>query len=156
MYWRFQGYFDAAIGGLLTLLLWVIPNWGGPALFAVNFENTAIIARTWVGPILTLLGMMSATTAFIFSVVDRPEFQVLKKSTSEAYLWNIFSENLLWLAIAAFGACAASFSMQQLPEWFLYVLNYVLVMVCLCIAKFVWVMRQIISVRVYNASQKDK
>ncbi len=154
MYWKFQGYFDAVVGILLTVLLWAIPHYGGPILFAVNFEETAIIARTWVGPILTLLGMMSATTAFIFSVVDRPEFRVLKKSTSEAYLWNIFSENLLWLAIAAFGACAASFGARPLPEWLLYGLNYILIMVCICITKFVWVIRQIISVRISTANQK--
>lgn len=153
MYWKFQGYFDAVVGIFLTILLWSIPNLGVPTVFSINFEDTAIIARMWVGPILTLLGMMSATTAFIFSVVDRPEFRVLKKSTSEAFLWNIFSENLLWLAIAAFGACAASFCTQPLPVWLIYGLNYILVMVCICIAKFVWVMRQIISVRISNANQ---
>ena len=151
MYWKFQAYFDAVFGVLITVLLWAIPAWGGPTFFAVDFADVAIIARTWVAPTLTLLGMMSATTAFIFSVIDRPEFRILKHSKSEADLWKIFSENLLWLVIAAFGACAASFFIQPLPDFFIYGLNYILVMACMCIAKFVWVMRQIISVRVSNA-----
>ena len=151
IYWRWQGAFDTLFGMMLTALLWLLPSLGAPVLFIADAQSAPITARTWVGPILGLLGMMSATTAFIFSLVERAEPHFARRSASEAYLWNIFSENLLWFGIAAFVACGASFMTPPFSTSMMMGFTFILMMMGICISKFVWIMRKIISQRVARA-----
>jgi hypothetical protein len=148
IYWKNQRAFDATFGAILTLILWYAPVLGIPIFFSIDSDLAIVSARSWVGPTLTLLGMMSATTAFIFSVVDRAEFKLLKSTSSESYLWVIFSENLLWLSITSFATCAISLFLKPISSYIFYVMSYFLIMTLICIYKFAWAIRQIISVRI--------
>ena len=153
MYWRHQALLDVVLAALVTVLLWQLPRWGSPPLFVANAETLVMAARTWVGPLLTLLGMMSATTAFVFSVVERGEFAILRKS-AESQLWRVFSENLLWLGIAAIAAVLITFSNAAKSHVSLYAGTFLVVIVAICVMKFVWVMRQIVSVRIAHAERR--
>ena len=138
----------------LSLIVWQLPRAGFPTFFVINEQALTTAARTWLGPVLTLLGMMSATTAFLFTVIDRGEFAVLRKSSSEGQLWRIFSENLLWLAVAALFSAWATFWNGYAPQLTFYLATFLLIIVAICIAKFVWIMRQIVSVRIAQASRR--
>lgn len=155
VYWDHQAKADAALAAIGSLLFWSVPNLGFPVIFTVNAEAVVTAARTWVGPTLTLLGMMAATTAFVFSVVDRNEFALLKESSSESQLWLIFSENLLWLAIAAIAAGGLTFWSGAFPSFVLYAATFLVIIVSISVLKFAWVMRQIISVRAARARKRS-
>ena len=152
MYWRYQGLIDVVCGVLCVELMWRLPEYGGVQLIRVTDLDAISLAKTWVGPIVTLIGMMSATTAFLFSVIDRPEFSILKGSKSQRYLWQVFSQNLFWLLCGAVAACITSLLKSPLSIWWMHVISFLLVMIFICLSKFVWVMRQIISVRVSQVS----
>ena len=148
IYWKSQRLFDAFLALAAALIGVNGPSLGLPVIITLSPDAVILASRAWVAPILTLLGMMSATTAFIFSVVDRLEFQAIRKSKAEPQLWLIFSENLFWLSIAAISAAVISF--WNPSDWSPVIQVYVVflfLIICICILKFAWVMRQIISVR---------
>lgn len=147
-YWKNQHLFDVAISVALTAAVVWGPKVGAPVIITITGESLALSARAWVGPALTLLGMMSATTAFIFSVVDRSEFAALRALGVESQLWKVFAENILWLSVAAVAAAIFSFlPAGNVSKSALVFALFLFFMVSLCLLKFAWVMRQIISVR---------
>lgn len=147
-YWGRQHVIDVFVAVILALVADFGPKIGLPVVIRLSTENLTLSARAWVGPSLTLLGMMSATTAFIFSVVDRNEFKALRELGVEPQLWKVFSENILWLAIAAVSAMVISFiQLPDLPDLILLYVSFLFFMVTICLLKFAWIMRQIISVR---------
>lgn len=152
-YWDNQAKVDAALALIITLLAWRLPAWGIGPLFVLSAESISSAARTWVGPALTLLGMMSATTAFIFSVIDRGEFAIIRGSKSEGQLWKIFSENIFWLSTTAVVAIFVSFLHVPTGMWLFYLSSFLPVIVSICVLKFAWVIRQIIAVRAAQAKQ---
>lgn len=147
-YWDNQHVIDVVISIILALLAVQGPKAGIPVIMTITAESLILSTRAWVGPALTLLGMMSATTAFIFSVVDRSEFSPLKDLGVESQLWKVFSENIFWLTFAA--VCAMIISFLQpgyVPDVLLTFVMFLFFIVSICLLKFSWVMRQIISVR---------
>lgn len=148
IYWNSQRLFDALLAFVVALIGVKGPSLGLPVLLTLQPDAVILAARAWVSPILTLLGMMSATTAFIFAVVDRQEFTAIRATKAEPQLWLIFSENLFWLSIAAISSAVISFMAPS--EWNFTIELYVVflfLIICVCVLKFAWVMRQIISVR---------
>lgn len=136
-YWHNQTKLDMACALVLSVAVWQLPKVGLPVLFLIDKNALVIAARTWLGPILTLLGMMSATTAFLFTVIDRDEFAGLRKSSSESQLWRIFSESLLWLAVAALFAAWVTFWNGNAPQLAYQLGTFLIVIIAICIAKFV-------------------
>jgi hypothetical protein len=154
-YWKFQTVIDVAVAALCSILVWVLPQKGFPAFFVIDHAALTTAGRAWVAPSLTLLGMMSATTAFVFSVVDRQEFSILRSSTAEAQLWRTFSENLFWLAVAAIFAACITFLKPAADVSMFYIATFLIIIVSISIMKFIWVMRQIISVRIAQSERKS-
>ena len=145
IYWRFQLLIDT-----LVVIAFVALMMSGVLGWKVELDANRVIetARMWVAPVLTLLGMVCATTSFLFSVVERSEFKLIRDIGVERQLWSVFSELIFWLAVSAVSAATLSFvqpSNFTAPlKGFAYFLFGI---VSLCLLKFAWVMRQIISVR---------
>lgn len=147
-YWKAQHIFDVLLSLFITVALVLGPKFGAPIIVNVSPDSLILSARAWVGPALTLLGMMSATTAFIFSVVDRGEFQPLRALGVEAQLWDIFAQNIFWLAVAAISAMVIAFvDIAAISIPLLAYATFLFIIVAICLIKFAWVMTQIISVR---------
>ena len=148
-YWRHQNLIDAAIAAAVTALTWTLPTVGAPAAFQITPEGLILASRMWVAPALTLLGMTCATTAFVFTVVDRAEFGILRGSRSETQLWRVFSQIILWLTVSAIFAAVLTFIRPDLIGRVIFMLSTaIFLMVVISVGKFSWVMRQIISVRI--------
>jgi hypothetical protein len=148
VYWSYQRIFDVLAALILAVTVTFGARLGIPVFLPISDAAIASAARTWVAPVLTLLGMTSATTAFIFSVVDRLEFKAIKSARAERQLWQIFSENLLWLSVSAICAAALSFyDKENMPLIVRFTAFFLFYIDIICIYKFTWVMRQIISVR---------
>ena len=137
---------DAALAVAITLVLWLGPDLGLPAIFTV--DSASDIGRLWLGPVLTLLGMTSATTAFVFAVVDRSEFKSLRGNHAESQLWRIFAQNIGWLAVGGVYCAVLTFLNVDHIAWLMPVGTFLIIILCVCVLKFAWVMRQIIFVRV--------
>jgi hypothetical protein len=147
-YWKYQTVVDVLAAVTIAAVVWSAPKLGVPVVLTVDPAGIALTARTWLGPALTLLGMMSATTAFIFTVVDRAEFTILRKSKSEAQLWRVFSQNLLWLGVAALFCATVTFWGSGPFELVAKLGTFLIAITAISVGKFVWTMRQIISVRI--------
>ena len=145
-YWDKQTRFDVTCALALTLALWFGPRVGAPTIFET--VNPQDVGRSWLSPVLALLGMMSATTAFIFSVVDRSEFKIIRGNHAESQLWRIFAQNIGWLAISAAYCVLITFATGSFAYWLLPIGTFLMVLVTICILKFAWVMRQVIFVRI--------
>jgi hypothetical protein len=155
MYWKNQIILDVLIAVILAAGLTYAPKWGIELFDSVDSLTIVLSARMWVAPALTLLGMLCATTAFVFSAIDRPEFVPLRKSKSESQLWMVFSEAILWLSFAALFAIFLSLiDPDQIGLLLRAVSLSILFLVSIAVMKFAWVMRQIISVRVAQSAEK--
>lgn len=148
-YWERQSSIDVTVAAVVTAAVWLTPFLGGPVLFRVI--SAADLGRAWLGPVLSMLGMTATTTAFIFTVIDRKEFAILRGSGSESQLWKIFSQNIGWLAISAIYAGACTFLADSYTGPAAWLGSFLVVMLSICIAKFAWVMRQVIAVRIDQA-----
>jgi hypothetical protein len=145
-YWDKQTRIDVTGALALTLILWLGPKLGLPKVFEIGSPQE--VGRAWLSPILALLGMMSATTAFIFTVVDRSEFKIIRGNHAESQLWRIFAQNIGWLAISAAYCALITFAAGAFANWILPVGTFLIVLVTICVLKFAWVMRQVIFVRI--------
>jgi hypothetical protein len=145
-YWRYQVFFDVVVVLLVTAMLTSgladLPRLSVPA------EQIVAACRLWVAPILTLLGLVCATTAFLFTALERSEFQLLRALGVEDQLWSIFSAMIFWLGIAAISSAIISFvNPSKFPDWLHAFAVFLFLMVSLCLLKFAWVMRHIIGAR---------
>lgn len=152
-YWKHQAKVDIVAALAVTAIFWTVSALGFTPLLVVSDESVISSARSWVGPTLTLLGLMATTTAFISSTVDRDEFKQLRTKGAESQLWQIFSENLFWLTVASLSAVAASFARSPIPQSVLTYLTFLIAIVAICVVKFTWVMRQVIAVRISNTKK---
>ena len=147
IYWKWQFWIDLALVFGVTVVVTndIFPFVSGPPEWNVIIQA----CRQWVAPILTLLGLVCATTAFLFTALDRSEFTLLRTIGVEDQLWAIFSEIIFWLAVSAISAATISFVES---DQFAGVLGkyafFLFGMVVLCLLKFAWVMRHIIGVRI--------
>lgn len=145
-YWEKQTRVDVSVAIAITLVLWLGPLIGFPVIFIVDAAKE--IGRSWLSPVLTLLGMTAATTAFVFAVVDRSEFKALRGKHAESQLWRIFGQNIGWLAVSAVFCAILTFLNASYVGWLMPVGTFLIIILCVCVLKFAWVMRQIIFVRV--------
>lgn len=146
VYWRHQFWIDATVIFLLAL----IATKGWLPFFQVDLSGKKVVetSKLWVGPTLTILGLVCATTAFLFSALERSEFGLLRKLGVEEQLWFIFSEIIFWLTVSAISLAMISFlSPEGLSVWIKGFALFLFAMVALCLLKFAWVMRHIIGVR---------
>lgn len=148
-YWERQTRTDAAVAFAITATAWVLPRFGAPIVF--NIRDVQSIVSVWLGPTLTLLGIMGATTAFIFNVIERSEFKIIRGNRAESQLWRIFAQNIAWLAVSS-AYCAVSTFLLVVPLLWAAFGSFLLVMLIICIAKFAWVMRAVIFVRIDQTS----
>jgi hypothetical protein len=153
-YWDHQTKADVAVALVATTAVWLGPSFGAPILFAISSEDATQIARSWLGPILTLLAMTFATMSFIFTVIDRSEFNIIRGKHSESQLWRIFAQNIGWLTCSAIYCVvlvvvAPSTGTQPLA----YLGSFLLFIMSICIMKYAWVMRQVLFVRIDQTRQ---
>lgn len=147
IYWRWHRWLDFGLAIVFCALSWWLPVWGFPAFFFVDHDILVLSARAWLGAMLTLLGMMSATTAFLFTVIDRPDFLILKQSKSSNQLWETFSQNILWLSIGVVACGFLSVSDGKISHVSVVLGTFIFIINAISIMKFGWIMRSIISVR---------
>jgi hypothetical protein len=152
-YWDNQTKFDVAAAAIAVFVVWFGPRIGLPTLFHVG--DVRSIAQAWLSPILSFLGMTSATTAFIFTVIDRPEFNILRGKHAESQLWRIFAQTISWLSISAIFCVLLTFVSMQDGRALLLIGTFLVVMLFICVGKFAWVMRQVISVRINQTADLD-
>lgn len=145
-YWRHQFIID-------TIIIFVVSTLFSSGIFPQTFtvpSGTEIVraCRAWVAPILTILGLVCATTAFLFTAIERSEFDLLRHLDVEDQLWTIFSEVIFWLAVAAISSASISFAREgELPGWVQGYSTFLFIMVSFCLLKFAWLIRHIIAVR---------
>lgn len=151
MYWKMQFFLDIGISLIATLAIFIAGDYFNLSLFYADYDYIREIAKTWMGPLLTLTGMMTATTAFLFTVIDRPEFEKIKGTVAESQLWTIFSENLFWMTFAIISCLIVTVSNDIIISSIYHLLPFGIIIISLCIAKFVWVIRQVLSVRIHTA-----
>jgi hypothetical protein len=96
--------------------------------------------------------MTAATTAFVFAVVDRSEFKALRGKHAESQLWRVFAQNIGWLAVSAVYCAILTFLSARYDAWIMPLGTFLIVVLCVCVLKFAWVMRQVIFVRVDQTS----
>lgn len=149
-YWDKQTRIDVSLSVIVTGILWLGPKLGVPVMFEVGAARE--IARAWLSPVLTLLGMTSATTAFLFAVVDRSEFKALRGKRAESQLWRIFAQNIGWLAVSAIYCAILTFVSASYDGWLMPLGTFLMIILGVCVLKFAWVMRQVIFVRVDQTS----
>ena len=153
VYWRYQFWIDFALVALATGLL--ITGLFGEFKISLNASQVVAACRIWVAPVLTLLGLVCATTAFLFSAIDRSEFKLLRDIGVESQLWSVFSEIIFWLAVAAISSASISFAEpNQFSNLLMAYATFLFGMVALCLLKFAWVMRHIIGVKIRSAQPK--
>ena len=146
IYWRFQFWADIVlVGAFVSIAASGIIPYSNIAPAAADIVSAC---RIWVAPILTLLGLVCATTAFLFSALERDEFSLLRKIDVEHQLWAIFSEMIFWLAVSAISTALISFvHAASFPNWLHGYALFLFFMISLCLIKFAWVMRHIVGVK---------
>lgn len=154
MYWKRHRLADGTICLLLSAVSWIL---GSKGFVVFEYESGMVqrLASTWLGPTLSLFGLFSATVAFMFTVIDKPEFMILRKSSSQSQLWEIFQANLFWLCACSVTALMLSLSRQELVQshYIGFAITFILAMAITSLCKFTWVMIQIVSVRVAASSK---
>ena len=139
------------IDALYILILTALATSDLAGSFRISPPHADIVSacRIWVAPILTFLGLICATNAFIFTAVERSEFSPLRKLGVEGQLWQIFSEIIFWLAVSTPSAAVISFIKPHvITDFLVSYLVFLFLIVCLCLLKFAWLMREIIAVRI--------
>lgn len=153
-YWNRHKQIDVALAVASTSALWLFGS-SGHSYFTFDALLVQKLAATWVGPTLSLFGLFSATIAFMFTVIDKPEFTILRQSRAQAQLWQVFQGNLIWLCVAAvvcFGLATCNSSLiNNKPVAILA--SFVSTMVIISLCKFTWVMTQVLSVRIAKAKR---
>lgn len=156
-YWSHHRVADVIIAFSITVLLWKVPD-SYPALAIIEFPLDGLVdlSQRWLAPILTLLGLFCATNAFMFTVVDRVEFETLLKGRSQAQMWQIMMSGIIALALAALWTLLLSLSNNAFRSQhaILYVCTFLTVWTSINVGKFIWVVTQILSVRASQATQK--
>lgn len=111
------------------------------------------LAQKWIGPLLTLFGLLCATNAFMFTVVDRVEFEHLRRSKSQSQMWEIMSSGIAVVASSSVWAfVVATCSVEALNNRvFAFVTTYMVMITAIAVLKFAWLMRQILGVRAARA-----
>jgi len=147
-YWKYQRTFDILISALVTALLLKMGRMSF-TVFEFDAEHAKSVASDWLGAVLSLFGLVSATVAFVFSAIDSTEFKILRESKSKRQLWDIFSFTLIILLIACFWCTAMTlFSNNVISSYVVFITTpFVIITTSLLLAKFTWVMTQIIAVK---------
>lgn len=153
-YWRHQIFYDLFTAVTIAVVVTFVPHIGGPVILRVEQADIVTVARAWVAPSLTLLGMLSATVAFAFAMIDRHEFRFLKSFGAEKQLWTVFGENIAFLGLAAVFASVVSLLQPEAVSTTLrFVATFFMTIVAIGVLKFCWLMCQIISVRISQAGR---
>ena len=152
-YWDHQTKVDVAVALIATAAVWLGPSYGTPIVFSLSPEDAAQIARSWLGPILTLLAMTFATMSFIFTVIDRTEFNIIRGKHSESQLWRIFAQNIGWLTCSAIYCVTFVVATPSVTLFLTHVGTCLLFIMSICIIKYAWVMRQVLFVRIDQTRQ---
>lgn len=157
MYWRNQNKFDVLISVVICVILWLSPKATGFEAFSANYTDISVTARTWLAPTLTMLGMTCTATAFIFTVIDKEDFEALRNSKSQPQLWEILSEIIFWLATSSISCAILTFiELREHGLKILYFCSFLIVIVSISIMKFSWLMRQIVGVRIDRSAAGSK
>ena len=133
---------------MITLVSYLIFS-SGHVLMAVTSDRMADIAKETFSASVSLLGLVSATVAFVFSAIDSEKFRILRESKSRTQMWSIFSFTLVCLLVGSmwsFGIMAAGASLPC-NQALISANTFLIVLVFILIAKFTWVMTQIIAVK---------
>jgi len=153
MYWKNQNLFDVFISIAICIILWISPKITGFEAFSANYADVSATARIWLAPTLAMLGMTCTATAFIFTVIEKEDFEVLRKSKSQPQLWKILSQIIFWLAASSICCAILTFiDLRDHGSKILYFCSFLIVVDSISILKFSWLMRQIVGVRIDRSS----
>lgn len=148
LYWRYQKAADLMVAAIITLVSYLSFN-SGYVLMAVTSDRMADVAKESFSASVSLLGLVFATVAFVFSAIDSEKFRILRESKSRTQMWSIFSFTLVCLLVSSMWSFAimvggASLACSQV---LISANTFLIALVFILIAKFTWVMTQIIAVK---------
>ncbi len=111
---------EGVVAWASALAIWWWLHWAGIDTLVRNSDNIAIVSA-FAQSYASILGFMVAAITFLFGIVDRERFAVLRASKSYAVHWQIFKGALT----AAFCATSIGFGSLVLmlsgtvPGWML-------------------------------------
>lgn len=85
LYWRYQKAADLMVAAIITLVSYLSFN-SGYVLMAVTSDRMADVAKESFSASVSLLGLVSATVAFVFSAIDSEKFRILRESKSRTQM----------------------------------------------------------------------
>lgn len=148
LYWRYQKVADLTAAGVIALCSYLIFN-SGYMLITITSDRMVDVAKESFSASVSLFGLVSATVAFVFSAIDSDKFRILRESKSRNQMWSIFSFTLVclfmssvWSFVLMVGGVAVSCS-----QIIISANTFLIALVFILIAKFTWVMAQIIAVK---------
>lgn len=148
LYWRYQKAADLMAAAMITLVSYLIFS-SGHELMAVTSDRMADVAKESFSASVSLLGLVSATVAFVFSAIDSEKFRILRESKLRTQMWSIFSFTLVCLLVSSIWSFGIMVAGASLPcnQALISANTFLIVLVFILIAKFTWVMTQIIAVK---------
>lgn len=154
-YWSIHHWADPICAVLIAACLWLAPSFGVEPWFFSEPHGLSDTLGRWLAGCLTLIGLIIATTGFFSSLLQTSDFAPLAKSASVAQLWEILRQNLGWLFIASVFSAAGTFSDFRGKSFLFFAGSgtAILVVVIISLAKRVWVMRSVLSVKISRAKQ---
>lgn len=151
-YWRFHFAFDIILASAIALFAnhWLSDHL---VLASLTLDETRETARNWLAIGLSTFALIAATIAFMFNVIDLPQFKILKGSVSRFQFWGIFLSSL-WTLLTASAWCAV-LSVMPLSlvasVWVNDISVTLSVLTGLELVKFTWVISQVVNVRASNS-----
>jgi len=147
-------YFLIAEGSLIALAsvaagVW-IQRYGGAALIGSDRSNSLTVLAALLSLFGTMLGFIMAVIAFLFALVEKKSFTILRASRSYADHWSIFSGALSACAVATLASLCSLIAawIDALPPWLLTLLFATTLWSVGRLARVVWVIKKMIQAEV--------
>jgi hypothetical protein len=149
LYWRRHRIADIGLSIITSSLIWTDPL----GIVWTSVENDPSYFRSlageWFSASSALFGLVAATIAFVFGVVDLKEYAVLRRSRSSKQLWEIFTFALTVLLVTSvWTAIIAILRERALRDQAVQATTLLLaVLTTIQMLKFTWVVCAIVSVK---------
>jgi hypothetical protein len=151
-YWQRHLLIDPVIAATITGCLWLLPESGFEAYWLVTAQDHQDILLRLLPGNLTLMGLIIATTGFLSSTLEKEEFSPVAKSSSSAQLWEILRQNIGWLFVSGCYCYLGSIPVRDdIPVIHPIFGTFLGISVAITLAKLVWIMRSVLTVKIRNA-----
>lgn len=152
-WWR--RYFLLAEGGTVILMtvffaVWLYLRDGAKVFIHVGMADSLTVASALMGVFGSLLGFILASITFLFGIVDRESFRVLRASHSYPDHWAIFASALRACAFASLTSLCGLIAvwLGSLPLWLLVAMFATIAWSIARVARVVWVLQKMIEAEV--------